>query len=433
MFRTKRRIAAGLLLTITIIGGTTWRLQFDDEQGTLAAQQSEKIAPPATPLKREIQKFDRQLKNVKASLAQQMLAKHLGHDDEQDVDKPMILVEDRSNTIYVRGPAFLIDSAKKFLDELDKIPPLRLTGDSQYLKSHSAPGKAEPLATQLLEMPAFKDRKDLRINAVGRTEIQVWAAEGDQVEIAKQLTRLIALDIEVAYREAELAKAKGHPTVSLDEPPLPTVPWANRLFAPVNTPPVIVHDFGTVEYGMLLTHRFQFTNIYSVPLQITKDPQTAMFPGRIVRYTKELPAQSSGFIEIELDSRQIQGQKSYSIWVRFGPDFQSTAVLQVRAFGKPSSTVKFDPKNKKDLEAKLKEAEERLSKLVDSGNAGKPHWEQARLDVANARIAVELWHIIEIRENELNRIRETAKANEDDVKRATENLEAAKKRLAEWK
>ncbi|MCE9534117.1 MAG: DUF1573 domain-containing protein [Planctomycetes bacterium] len=112
------------------------------------------------------------------------------------------------------------------------------------------------------------------------------------------------------------------------------IPWANKFFAPKDPPPVVVHDFGTVPWGTTLTHRFVMTNIYAVPMQVVKDPDVSCGCVKIVRYTQKLEARETGFIDIEMDGRRFQGAKAVTIQVRFGPKFQSTALLQVRAFGR---------------------------------------------------------------------------------------------------
>lgn len=112
------------------------------------------------------------------------------------------------------------------------------------------------------------------------------------------------------------------------------VPWGNKFFVPKEPPPVIVHDFGTVPSGTILTHRFAIANIYAVPMQIVEDPRATCGCTRIVRYTKKLEPRESGFIDVEMDSRRFQGAKAVTITVNFGPQYRSTATLQVRAFAR---------------------------------------------------------------------------------------------------
>jgi hypothetical protein len=123
-----------------------------------------------------------------------------------------------------------------------------------------------------------------------------------------------------------------------DQPP---IPWANKFFVSQSPPPVVVHDFGTVPWGTTLTHRFVMTNIYAVPMQIVKDPEVSCGCTRVVRYTQKLEPRETGFVDIEMDGRRFQGAKAVTITVRFGPKFQSTAILQVRAFGR--TDVQINP------------------------------------------------------------------------------------------
>jgi len=113
-----------------------------------------------------------------------------------------------------------------------------------------------------------------------------------------------------------------------------SIPWANKFFAPKDPPPIVVHDFGNVPFGTTLTHRFPVTNIYAVPMQITRDPAVSCGCTRIVRYTQKLEPRETGFVDIEMDGRRFQGAKAVTISVEFGPKFRSTAILQVRAFAR---------------------------------------------------------------------------------------------------
>ena len=118
------------------------------------------------------------------------------------------------------------------------------------------------------------------------------------------------------------------------------IPWGNKFFVPKDPPPVVVHDFGTVPWGTTLTHRFNITNIYAVPMQIVEDPKVSCGCVRIVRYTQKLAPRETGFVEIEMDGRRFEGAKAVTITARFGPQYQSTAILQVRAFGRTDVTLK---------------------------------------------------------------------------------------------
>jgi Protein of unknown function (DUF1573) len=123
------------------------------------------------------------------------------------------------------------------------------------------------------------------------------------------------------------------------------VPWANKFFAPKDPPPVVVHDFGTVPFGTVLTHRFPMSNIYALPMQILSDPQLSCSAcTKILRYTQKLEPRETGFIDVEMDARQFKGAKAVTISATFagqrdGKRFQSTALLQIRAFSRTDVSV----------------------------------------------------------------------------------------------
>ncbi len=122
-------------------------------------------------------------------------------------------------------------------------------------------------------------------------------------------------------------------------------PWANKFFVGKDPPPIVVHDFGTVPWGTTLVHRFNMTNIYAVPMQIISDPQVSCNAcTRILRYTQKLEPRETGFIDVEMDARNFRGAKSVTIQATFagqrdGKRFQSTALLQIRAFSRNDVTV----------------------------------------------------------------------------------------------
>jgi hypothetical protein len=119
------------------------------------------------------------------------------------------------------------------------------------------------------------------------------------------------------------------------------IPWANKFFVAKDPPAVIVHDFGTVPKGTTLTHRFAVTNIYKVPMQIMGDPQVSCGCTRVVRYTQKLEPRETGFVDVEMDGRRFDGPKAVTIKAVFGGGgkYQSTAVLQVRAFARTDVTL----------------------------------------------------------------------------------------------
>jgi hypothetical protein len=116
------------------------------------------------------------------------------------------------------------------------------------------------------------------------------------------------------------------------------IPWGNKFFQPKETPPVIIHDFGAVPKGTVLTKRFQITNLYAVPMQIMDvrvscGCVTPAVPERV------LQPRQGGFVDVQMDSSKFEGHKAVSVWVDFGPNFRSSGILQVRAFSRTDVTL----------------------------------------------------------------------------------------------
>jgi len=158
------------------------------------------------------------------------------------------------------------------------------------------------------------------------------------------------------------------------------IPWANKFFVPKDAPPVVVHDFGTVPWGTTLTHRFNFTNIYAVQMQIMKEPDVSCGCVKIVKYSQKLEPRETGYIEIEMDGRRFQGAKAVTIQVRFGPKFQSTALLQVRAFGRTDVTL--NPGQVSFNRVALGQSPAKEIDIQYTGNV--PNWQIMEVDTLNA-------------------------------------------------
>lgn len=108
------------------------------------------------------------------------------------------------------------------------------------------------------------------------------------------------------------------------------VPWANKFFIKDNPPAVIVHDFGTVPHGTLLTHRFTFTNIYDVPMQII-DVRKSCTCLDADPPQKVLQPHESAEIVLTMNAAKFNGPNAQTFYVTFGPQYVSTAVIRVQA------------------------------------------------------------------------------------------------------
>lgn len=108
------------------------------------------------------------------------------------------------------------------------------------------------------------------------------------------------------------------------------VPWANKFFKKDNAPAVIVHDFGTVPHGTLLTHRFTFTNIYDVPVQII-DVRKSCTCLDADPPQKVLQPHESAEIVLTMNAAKFNGPNAQTFYITFGPQYVSTAVIRVQA------------------------------------------------------------------------------------------------------
>ncbi len=108
------------------------------------------------------------------------------------------------------------------------------------------------------------------------------------------------------------------------------VPWANKLFKKENPPSVIIHDFGTVPHGTMLTHKFTFTNIYDVPLQII-DVRKSCTCLDADPPQKVLQPHESADIVLTMNAAKFNGPNAQTFYITFGPQYVSTAVIRVQA------------------------------------------------------------------------------------------------------
>src|SRR5262249_1560000 len=99
--------------------------------------------------------------------------------------------------------------------------------------------------------------------------------------------------------------------------------WADKMFKAGTT-----HDFGNVARGAQLFHRFQVTNIYAVPLDLMST-RASCGCVTITPSARTLKPRETGTIDVLMDARRFTGPKTVSIYVTVGPEYVSTATLQV--------------------------------------------------------------------------------------------------------
>ncbi|MFN4258538.1 MAG: DUF1573 domain-containing protein [Gemmataceae bacterium] len=112
--------------------------------------------------------------------------------------------------------------------------------------------------------------------------------------------------------------------------------WAEKMFAGGGTS----HDFGNVPRGAQLHHRFKITNIYAVPMQVVGQRSSC---GCVIVTPPSgaIAPRESAYLDVTMDTRRFTGPKTVQIFITVGPQFMSTAVLQVSANCR--SDVVFNP------------------------------------------------------------------------------------------
>jgi len=102
----------------------------------------------------------------------------------------------------------------------------------------------------------------------------------------------------------------------------------------------LTHDFGVVPHGAQLFYRFTITNIYAVRMEITGLVSgcgcvTATAAKRV------LEPRESTTIDVSMDARRFTGNKGVAVRVTVGPEFTSSAELQVSAQSR--ADIVFNP------------------------------------------------------------------------------------------
>jgi hypothetical protein len=125
------------------------------------------------------------------------------------------------------------------------------------------------------------------------------------------------------------------------------IPWANKFFTGTNEtpPPIILKDFGTLPKGTIKTYRFNMTNIYAFPMQVSQ-PRPTCGCVSIIKYHGKLEPRESGYIDIQVDTSRVDDEKIVRIPVTFtgsnpqnGERFFSDAELEVRLNSRPDIAI----------------------------------------------------------------------------------------------
>ena len=121
----------------------------------------------------------------------------------------------------------------------------------------------------------------------------------------------------------------------------PEVPWANKLFEPAETKPVVVNDFGIVPKGQLLIKKYAVTNPYKVPLAVEVRPPSCSCVS--ARFSKDaLQPLETGELLVTMDANRFTGDRTVRLPVHFRSGdntFFSTAALQFQAHSRADITL----------------------------------------------------------------------------------------------
>jgi hypothetical protein len=106
--------------------------------------------------------------------------------------------------------------------------------------------------------------------------------------------------------------------------------WGNKLFNPDPNAGPTAHDFGGVPRGAQLYHRFAMKNIWTVPIELMNVRVSCGCVTATPSKTKLQPRET-GYLDVTMDTRRINppGPKTVTVHVLIGPEFTSTATLQV--------------------------------------------------------------------------------------------------------
>jgi hypothetical protein len=115
----------------------------------------------------------------------------------------------------------------------------------------------------------------------------------------------------------------------------PAQGWAEKMFKEGTS-----HDFGNVPLGTQLFHRFTITNIYAVRMEIVSihsgcDCTKATASKRV------LEPRETATIDVNMDAKRFNGQKTVVVRVTVGPEYTSTAELKVTANSR--ADIVFNP------------------------------------------------------------------------------------------
>jgi hypothetical protein len=160
--------------------------------------------------------------------------------------------------------------------------------------------------------------------------------------------------------------------------------WADKLFQDNTTHQANTnHDFGVVALGTQLEYRFPMTNIWAVPIDIMEVRQSCGCV-RAEAQPQHLGPREKGELVVHMDGTRFRGAKTVTIYVRIGPQFTSTATLQVSATTRQD--VVFNPGEVKF--GVVAGGAEPPQQVVDIEYAGNMNWKVTDIATNGAPVDV---------------------------------------------
>jgi len=163
----------------------------------------------------------------------------------------------------------------------------------------------------------------------------------------QRFTPILLLAILSAIGFANTASAQRPqiiaPPVVVNDPP----PWANKLFLAdikkspnQDAPRELEFDFGTVPHGTVTSQKFVVTNIYDVPIQVIDVRRecgclTAYPPQKVLQPNEE----AEFTVTMNTGIFPNAGEIRKTLFVTFGPNFVSTAVIRFKATSRRDVTL----------------------------------------------------------------------------------------------
>lgn len=114
--------------------------------------------------------------------------------------------------------------------------------------------------------------------------------------------------------------------------------WAKKMF--LANGGTLTHDHGNVARGAVLNHKFKMTNIWAVPVEIV-NVRAACGCVTATPSKQILQPRETAVLDVNMDARRFTGPKTVQIYVTLGPEYVSTATLQVAAVSR--ADIVFNP------------------------------------------------------------------------------------------